>query len=38
MNSPVQQLGNPSNILIEQMEGRGIGNEDVLILLSLNSK
>ena len=37
MNFPVRQQGNPSNNLIEQVEGRGIGNVDVPILFSNNS-
>ena len=37
MNSPMRQQGNPSNSLIEQVEGRGAGNVDVLILFSNNS-
>ena len=37
MNSPMQQQGNSSNNLFEQVEGRGTGNVDVPILLSLNS-
>ena len=37
MNSLVRQQGNPSNIPIEQVEGRGIGNMDVPILFSNNS-
>ena len=36
MNSPMRQYGNPSNFPIEQVEGRGVGNVDVPILLSIN--
>ena len=36
MNSPMQQQGNPSNNLIEQVEGRGAGNVEVPILFSHN--
>ena len=37
MNSPIRQQRNPSNSPIEQVEGRGAGNVDVPILLSINS-
>ena len=37
MNSSVRQQGNPSNNLIEQVEGRGVGNVEVPILFSNNS-
>ena len=37
MNSLLRQQGNPSNSLIEQVEGRGVGNVDVSILFSINS-
>ena len=37
MNSSVRQQGNPSNNLIEQVEGRGAGNVEVPILFSNNS-
>ena len=37
MNSPAQQQGNPSNNLIEQVEGRGVRNVGVPILFSNNS-
>ena len=36
MNSPARQQGNPSNNLIEQVEGRGAGNVDVLIIFFNN--
>ena len=37
INSSVRQQGNPSNNPIEQVEGRGVGNVDVLILFFNNS-
>ena len=36
MNCPAQQQGNPSNNLIEQVEGRGASNVGVPILFSDN--
>ena len=36
MNSPIRQQGNPSNSLIEQVEGRGAGNVDMPIIFSNN--
>ena len=38
MNSSEKQQVNPSNNPFEQVEGRGIGNVDVPILFSINSK
>ena len=37
MNFLVRQQGNPSNNPIEEVEGRCVGNVEVLILLSNNS-
>ena len=37
MNSLTRQQGNPSKNLIEQVEGRGVGNMDVRILFFNNS-
>ena len=36
MNSPIRQQGNPSNSLIEQVEGRGVGNVDMPIIFYNN--